>query len=77
MQKPGDCGYYAWIDHEATQYERTLLCDLGDAIWQLRREKAQEQEQLEMVQVQNAELRQVIQQLEEEKDELKKKMEKM
>ncbi|PVH34037.1 hypothetical protein PAHAL_8G122100 [Panicum hallii] len=72
-----DCGYYVWIDREATQYERLLLCDLRNAVWQLRREKAQEQQQVERVQEQNAELRQVIQQLEEEKDELKKKMEKM
>ncbi|KAG2642737.1 hypothetical protein PVAP13_2KG183000 [Panicum virgatum] len=29
--KPGDCGNYVWIDHQATQYERSLLCDLRDA----------------------------------------------
>ncbi|CAN6333816.1 unnamed protein product [Urochloa humidicola] len=37
--KPGDCGYYAWIDRQTTEYERILLCDLCDAVWQLRRRK--------------------------------------
>ncbi|KAG2556708.1 hypothetical protein PVAP13_8NG193104 [Panicum virgatum] len=44
--KPGDCDYYAWIDRQATEYERILLCDLRDAVWQLRKEKAEEQQQV-------------------------------
>jgi len=65
--KLGDCGYYVWIDCEATQYERILLCDLRDAIWQLRREKEEEQQHVQRVQEENGELRQMIVQLEKEK----------
>ncbi|CAN6362294.1 unnamed protein product [Urochloa humidicola] len=79
--RPGDCGYFVWIDREATPYERTLLCDLRDAIWKLRREKAEVDEKnaeltqvIEMAHVQNAELRRAMQQLQKEKDELKEKM---
>ena len=65
-----------WIDHQTTQYERILLCDLRDAIWRLRKEKAEEEEeQVQRVQEENGELRQMIVQLEKEKDELKNKME--
>ena len=56
-----------WIDCEATQYERILLCDLRDAIWQLRREKEEEQQHVQRVQEENGELRQMIVQLEKEK----------
>ena len=61
-----------WIDCEATQYERILLCDLRDAIWQLRREKEEEQQHVQRVQEENGELRQMIVQLEKEKDEFNK-----
>ena len=64
-----------WIDRQATQNERFLLCDLCDAVWRLRKEKAEEEEQVQRVQEENGELRQMIVQLEKEKDELKKKME--
>ena len=64
-----------WIDRQATQYERILLCDLRDAIWRLRKEKAEEEEQVQRVQEENGELRQMIVQLEKEKDELKNKIE--
>ncbi|KAG2659311.1 hypothetical protein PVAP13_1KG345500 [Panicum virgatum] len=73
--KPGNCGYYVWIDRQATQYERILLCDLRDAVWHLRKEKAEEEEQVQRIQEENGELRQMIVQLEKEKDELKNKME--
>ena len=64
-----------WIDCQATQYERILLCDLRDAIWWLRKEKAEEEEQVQRVPEENGELRQMIVQLEKDKDELKNKME--
>ncbi|KAG2570585.1 hypothetical protein PVAP13_7KG052845 [Panicum virgatum] len=74
--KPGDCGYYVWIDRQTTQYNWILLCDLRDAIWRLRKEKAEEEEeQVQRVQKENGELRLMIVQLEKEKDELKNKME--
>ncbi|KAG2537571.1 hypothetical protein PVAP13_9NG343673 [Panicum virgatum] len=38
---PGDYGFFQWVDREATPYERTLLCDLRDAVWSLRRENAE------------------------------------
>ena len=64
-----------WIDRQATQYERILLCDLRDAVWRLRKEKAEEEEQVQRVQEENGEVRQMIVLLEKEKDELKNKME--
>ena len=64
-----------WIDRQATQYERILLCDLCDAVWRLRKEKAEEEEQVQRVQEENEEVRQMIVLLEKEKDELKNKME--
>ncbi|KAG2634175.1 hypothetical protein PVAP13_2NG221300 [Panicum virgatum] len=73
--KLGDCGYYAWIDRQTTKYERILLCDLRDAVWQLRKEKTKEQQQVQRVQEENGHLRQLIVQLEKKKDDLKKKME--
>jgi len=51
------------------------LCDLRDAVWRLRKEKAEEEEQVQRIQEENGELRQMIVQLEKEKDELKNKME--
>ena len=51
------------------------MCDLRDAVWQLRKEKAEEQQQVQRVQEENGDLRQLIVQLEMEKDDLKKKME--
>jgi predicted nuclease with TOPRIM domain len=51
------------------------LCDLRDAVWQLRKEKEEEQQQVQRVQEENGELRQMILQLEKDKDELNKKME--
>ena len=64
-----------WIDRQATEYERILLCDLRDAVWQLRKGKAEEQQRVQRVQEENGDLRQLIVQLEMEKDDLKKKME--
>ena len=46
-----------WIDRQATQYERILLCDLRDAVWRLRKEKAEEEEQVQRVQEENGEVR--------------------
>ena len=37
VQTPGDCGFFRWIDRQATPYERTLLCDRRDAIRQMKR----------------------------------------
>ena len=52
-----------------------MLCDLRDVVWQLRKDKAEEQQQVQRVQEENGELRQMILQLEKDKDELNKKME--
>ena len=49
-----------------------MLCDLCDAIWQLG-EKEEEQHQVQRVQEENGELRQMILQLEKEMDEFNKK----
>ena len=57
-----------WMDREATQYERILMCDLRDDVWQLRREKEEEQQHVQRIQQENGELRQMIVQLEKEKD---------
>ena len=62
-----------WIDRQASQYEWILLCDLRDAVWRLRKEKAEEEEQVQRVQEENGELRQMILQLEKEMDEFNKK----
>ena len=43
------------------------MCDLRDAIWQLRREKEEEQQHVQRIQEENGELRQMIVQLEKEK----------
>ena len=51
------------------------MCDLRDAVWQLRKEKTKEQQQVQRVQEENGHLRQLIVQLEKKKDDLKKKME--
>ena len=51
------------------------MCDLRDVVWQLRKEKAEEQQRVQRVQEENGDLRQLIVQLEMEKDDLKKKME--
>ena len=51
------------------------MCDLRDVVWQLREDKAEEQQQVQRVQEENGDLRQLIVQLEMEKDDLKKKME--
>jgi len=51
------------------------MCDLRDAIWQLRREKEEEQQHVHRIQEENGELRKMIVQLEKEKDEFNKKME--
>ena len=52
-----DCGYYVWMDREATQYEQILMCDLRDVVWQLRREKEEEQQHVQRIQEENGELR--------------------
>ena len=52
-----------------------MMCDLRDAIWQLRRKKEEEQQHVQRIQEENGELRQMIVQLEKEKDEFNKKME--
>ena len=52
-----------------------MLCDLRDAVWQLRKEKTKEQQQVQRVQEENGHLRQLIVQLEKKKDDLKKRME--
>ena len=77
VQTPGDCGFLRWIDRQATPYERTLLCDLRDAIRQMKREKAEEEQQMQLARRQLSDQMQVIQQLEKDKDELKNKMEQM
>ena len=49
------------------------MCDLRDAIWQLRREKEEEQQHVHRIQEENGELRKMIVQLEKEKDEFNKR----
>ena len=51
-----------------------FCCVIFDAVWRLRKEKAEE-EQVQRVQEENGEVRQMIVLLEKEKDELKNKME--
>jgi hypothetical protein len=70
VQAPGDCGFFQWVDREATPYERTLLCDLRDAVWSLRRENAEANRVIEMMQSDNAELRHLKAKLQKEKEEL-------
>ena len=72
MWKLGDCVHYAWIDRQATDYEPILLCDLRDVVWQLRKDKAEEQQQVQRVQEENGDLRHLIVQLKKEKDDLRK-----
>ena len=48
VQTPSDCGFFRWIDRQVTPYERTLLCDLRDAIRQMKREKAEEEQQMQL-----------------------------
>ena len=50
------------------------MCDLRDAVWQLKKGKAEEQQRVQRVQVENGDLKQLIVQLEMEKGDLKKKM---
>ena len=57
-----------WMDREVTKCERILMCDLRDTVWQLRREKEEEQQHVQRIQEENGELRQMIVQLEKEKD---------
>ena len=45
-----------------------IMCDLRDVVWQLRREKEEEQQHVQRIQEENGELRQMIVQLEKEKD---------
>jgi len=74
VQTPGDCGFFQWVDREATPYERTLLCDLRDAVWSLRRENAEANRVIEMMQSDNAELRHLKAKLQKEKEELMQKL---
>ena len=62
-----------WIDREATQYEWILMCDLRDAVWQLREKEEEQQQHVQRIQKENGELRQMIVQLEKEKDEFNKR----
>ncbi|CAN6235961.1 unnamed protein product [Urochloa humidicola] len=36
-----DCGFYVWIDEEASPFMRILLLDLRDAVWRLKKENGQ------------------------------------
>ncbi|KAF8690501.1 hypothetical protein HU200_040857 [Digitaria exilis] len=63
----GDCGFFRWIDHEATPYERQLTRDLRDAVWQLQREKGEDLRMDNVVQRENGDLMQLKEQL--QKDE--------
>lgn len=67
MQTAGDCGFFRWIDHEATPYERQLTRDLRDAVWQLQREKGEDLRMDNVVQRENGDLMQLKEQL--QKDE--------
>ena len=48
------------------------MCDLRDAVWQLRKGKAEEQQRVQRVQEENGDLRHLIVQLKKEKDDLRK-----
>lgn len=50
MQGTGDCDYYVWIDRKVTPYEQNFLYDPQDVVLQLSREKADDKEEIEMVQ---------------------------
>jgi hypothetical protein len=74
VQTPNDCGYYQWIDREATKHERTLLKDLRDTVWQMKRDEVEHKQLIDQVNRKNEELTQVIIGLEKERDELNLKL---
>ena len=75
MQTPRDCGIFRWLDREATPYERTFICDLRDAVWELRRDNANAKEVKEKMQMAVAELRQAKEEVQKKKEEVKQKLE--
>ena len=36
-----DCGYLMWVDPVPTPFMKTLLLDLRDAIWRLKKENSE------------------------------------
>jgi demethoxyubiquinone hydroxylase (CLK1/Coq7/Cat5 family) len=70
VQTPNDCGYYQWIDHEATKHKRTLLKDLRDTVWQMKRDEVEHKQLIDQENRKNEEFTQVIIGLERERDEL-------
>ena len=36
-----DCGFLMWIDPEPTPFMKTLLLDLRDAVWRLKKDNAE------------------------------------
>ncbi|CAL4898341.1 unnamed protein product [Urochloa decumbens] len=72
---PGDCSFFRWIDREATEFERQLLCDLCDAIFQLRRDNREARQVNELLQRKVADIIQGKEQLLIEKAELLQKLE--
>ena len=41
LQTEKDCGFLMWIDPEPTPFMKTLLLDLRDAIWRLKKENSE------------------------------------
>ena len=41
MQSDMDCGFLMWIDPEPTPFMKTLLLDLRDAVWRLKKDNAE------------------------------------
>ena len=41
LQTEMDCGFLMWIDPEPTPFMKTLLLDLRDAIWRLKKENSE------------------------------------
>ena len=41
LQTEKDCGFLMWIDSEPTPFMKTLLLDLRDAIWRLKKENSE------------------------------------
>jgi uncharacterized protein (UPF0305 family) len=74
VQTPNDCGYYQWIDREATKHERTLLKDLRDAVWQMKRDDVEQRKLFEHEKRKNEELTQLIIEVEKDRDELNEKL---
>lgn len=46
MVQSGGCDFISWFERRADPFVRTLLVDLRDAVWNLKRERGELKEQL-------------------------------